>query len=244
MFPVICQIGSFQIYSYGVMMAVAVVVCSVLLSRDARSQGISSEEIYDFVFWIVLSGIIGARIFFVFLNFPFFWEHPTEIIMVQKGGLAWQGSLIVGTAVTLTYIRRKRWPLGKTLDMIAPYAALGQSIGRIGCFFNGCCYGREVFWGIYFPTHMARLHPTQLYDSIGLFLIYLILRKFRGAVTAPGRIFIAYLLFASAQRFIIEFFRADHETVWGGFSIFQWVSLAVFATAFYVNTRLKSRLPR
>src|SRR3989338_1435480 len=96
MFPTICTIGPLTIYSYGVMLAVAVVICSFLLSRDAQKLGIPKDVIYDFVFWVVLSGIIGARIFYIFLNWTFFVENPREIIMIQNGGLAWQGSLMAG----------------------------------------------------------------------------------------------------------------------------------------------------
>ncbi|OGX32122.1 MAG: prolipoprotein diacylglyceryl transferase, partial [Omnitrophica WOR_2 bacterium RIFCSPHIGHO2_01_FULL_48_9] len=170
MFPIILKIGPVTIYSYGLMMAVAVMVCVFLLSRDARSLGISSEKIFDFVFWVVLSGIAGARLFFILLNLDYFVRDPLEIVMLQKGGLAWQGSLIAGTVAALVYIRKQKLPLAPFLDIIAPYVALGQAIGRLGCFLNGCCYGKPLAWGIYFPVHQASLHPTQLYDALGLVL--------------------------------------------------------------------------
>ncbi len=161
--------------------------------------------------------------------------------MLQRGGLAWQGGLIFGTATAAWLIRKHRLSLWKTIDFFIPYAALGQSIGRIGCFLNGCCYGREVDWGIYFPVHQAHLHPTQLYDALGLFLIFWILKRYTVIRKKDGEVFVLYLLLASAQRFTIEFFRADHTIVFWGLSIFQVVSLAVISCAVYAYLFLKSR---
>ena len=241
MYPIIYKIGPFTIYSFGVMLALAVVVCTFLLSRDMKQAlGISSEKVFDFVFWVVMSGIIGARSFFVFLNFNYFLAHPTELIMVQKGGLAWQGSLLAGFVVSVWYIKKHKWPAGPFLDVVAPYIALGQAIGRIGCFLNGCCYGKPFKWGVYFPVHETVLHPTQLYDSLGLFLIFFILKKYQKILKIPGQVFLLYLFLTSTQRFIIEFFRADHEIL-GALSIFQWICLAIILITWYASTRLQSR---
>lgn len=154
---------SVTIYSYGFMLAVAVILCTFLLSRDARREGIETDVITDLVFWIVIGGIIGARFFYILLNYSFFVDHPFEVIMIQKGGLAWQGGLIFGALTAVSFIRRKKLFLPAVLDLVAPYLALGQSIGRVGCFLNGCCFGKEFAQGVYFPVHAARLHPTQLY---------------------------------------------------------------------------------
>ncbi|MFA5087867.1 MAG: prolipoprotein diacylglyceryl transferase [Candidatus Omnitrophota bacterium] len=223
------------------MMAIAVMVCTFLLLREARLLGFQPEIIVDLVFWVVLVGIAGARLFFVFLNFSYFVRHPLEIIMIHHGGLAWQGSLISGTLFGLGYIRRKKLPLRPVLDLLSPYIALGQAIGRIGCFLNGCCYGREIPWGIYFPVHEARLHPTQLYSAAGLFLIFLILKKFRAWSKKPGQVFVLYLVLASSLRFIVEFFRADHEAVFFGLSVFQSVSLLVLLIGLFYGIRLQLR---
>ena len=265
MHPLICKIGPFTVYSYGVMMALAVVVCARLLSKDAVKLKLKPEIVFDLVFWVVCAGILGARIFYVFLNLDYFWKNPVEIIQIQNGGLAWQGGLVAGMTTGIFYIRKHSLPLGKTLDLAAPYIALGHAIGRIGCFLNGCCYGKEVSWGIYFPIYHARLHPTQLYESVSLFFIFLILtglnrnsfneqrpelttnifrkvrKKYQQSNQVPGRVFIAYLFLASLERFVVEFFRADHLTTWLGLSIFQWVSLIVMSSAFYAYTVIKSR---
>ena len=238
---IICQIGPFTIYSYGLMFAIAVLVCAFFLSKDAAQKGISRETVFDLVFWVVLSGLIGARLFFVILNWKYFLQYPGEIINVQNGGLAFQGSLVFGTIAGLIYVKKNKLSLVTVIDLCAPYAALGQSIGRIGCFLNGCCFGKSVPWGIYFPVLKYRAYPTQLFDAIGLFVIFLFLKRMQKKSLLPGQIFVLYLVLASLLRFIVEFFRADHYHLFAGLSVYQWVCLGLIILAFYVNARLKSR---
>ena len=94
MYPIICKIGPVTVYAYGTMLALAVLICTALLSRDAKKEGISADFVVDFIFWVVLAGIVGARLFFIVLNFSFFLANPSEIVMLQNGGLAFQGGLI------------------------------------------------------------------------------------------------------------------------------------------------------
>ena len=220
------------IYSYGLMLAIAVVVCTSMMVRDARRKNIKADFIFDLVFWVIVGGIIGARLFYILLNYHFFLNNPDEIIMIQNGGLAWQGALILGAMAGTSLVKRRKLFLPDVLDLCAPYLALGQSIGRIGCFLNGCCYGKVVDGGIYFPVHSAYLHPTQLYDSAGLFIIFLILKRYQRSSSIPGLVFASYLILASALRFGVEFFRADHEIFFFGFSIFQFVCFGILMFAF------------
>ncbi len=241
MFPIICQFGPVTVYSYGLMLAISAVVCTFLASRDAKKINIPDGVIADLVFWTVITGILGARLFYILLNYRFFVEHPLEIVMIQNGGLAWHGGLFAATFAGIRFIRKKGLPLTTMLDLVAPYAALGESIGRIGCFLNGCCYGREVSWGIYFPIHHAHLHPTQLYTMAGLFILFLLLRRYRKISRIPGDVFVSYLFGAALLRFVIEFFRADHYVLVLGLSVYQWVCVVLIAVAAYVHLRLKSR---
>ena len=228
MHPILFSIGPITIYSYGVMLALAVLVCTYLLSRDAQRYNMSRDAAYDLVFWCILWGIIGARIFYILLVWPYYMNNLLEMFMLQKGGLAWQGGFLGGTLAGVWFVRRKKLSLRPVMDLVAPYIALGQSIGRIGCFLNGCCYGKPVAWGIYFPTHGARLHPTQLYEMAGLFIIFLILKYTRDKEHQSGFIFVYYLVLAGMERFIVEFFRADHDILWLQLSLTQFVALGVF----------------
>ncbi|MBI5415388.1 MAG: prolipoprotein diacylglyceryl transferase [Candidatus Omnitrophica bacterium] len=241
MHPVICQFGPVTVYSYGLMLAVAALVCGFLAAREARPTGIPSEVIYDLVFWLVISGVVGARLFFIFLNFSFFLENPVEIVMIQKGGLAWHGGLVAAGLTGIWFVRKKKLPLTRMLDLTAPYIALGEAIGRIGCFLNGCCYGRETPWGVYFPVHHARLHPTQLYSFAGLLVLFFVLKWYRRISSVPGDVFAAYLFGAAMLRFVVEFFRADHDILAGGLSVYQWICLVLMPLAVYVHYHFKSR---
>ena len=118
---------------------------------------------------------------------------------------------------------------------------LGQSIGRIGCFLNGCCYGKPVAWGIYFPTHNARLYPTQLFECVGLFIIFLILKKAQAKPHQAGFIFVFYLWLAAIERFIVEFYRADHDLLWLNLSLAQFVALGVFAAGLILMRVFKQK---
>lgn len=230
MHPILFTIGPITIYSYGVMLALAVLVCTFLLSIDAKRYHISQEMAYDLVFWCMLGGIIGARIFYTFIEWSYFSDNLLEILFIWKGGLAWQGGFAGGVLAGVCFARRHQLPLRPLLDLSAPYIALGQSIGRIGCFFNGCCYGKPVAWGIYYPTHGARLYPTQLFETAMLFIIFLILKRAQAKPHEAGFIFVFYLWLAAIERFIVEFYRADHVTYWLGLSLAQYIAVGVFAS--------------
>jgi len=229
MHPILFSIGPITIYSYGVMLALAVLVSTYLLSRDAKSYNIPKDTAYDLVFWCILWGIIGARIFYIFIAWPYYVNNLMEMLMLQKGGLAWQGGFLGGTLAGVWFVRRRKLSLRPLMDLVAPYIALGQSIGRIGCFLNGCCYGKPVSWGIYFPTHGARLHPTQLYEMAGLFIIFLILKWARTKPHQAGFIFVFYLVLAGLERFVVEFYRGDDDILGLGLKLTQFVALGVIA---------------
>ena len=223
------------------MLAIAVFVCGYLIAKAARRIDTNPEEIYDLIFWVVIAGVIGCRIFFILLNFDFFWQNPLETFMIQNGGLAWQGGLVFGLLTYLWYCRRKNWPALKLADLIAPYLALGQAIGRWGCFLNGCCYGKEVGWGIWEAHRGIHAHPTQIYLSFAAFVSFLILKKAGRVQKFDGRILILYFILEAVSRFTIEFYRADHTEIVFGLSIFQIVCIAIFITSVYAYAYLNRR---
>jgi phosphatidylglycerol---prolipoprotein diacylglyceryl transferase len=232
MHPIICTFGPFNLYSYGLMLALAVTISSLLACRRARVSAIDPDAVINLSFVMVVSGIIGARLFYVAANLQDYLQRPLEIVMVQHGGLAWFGGLIVGSLSAFAYLKIKKLPIYPMLDLLAPFVALGQSIGRIGCLLNGCCYGKASEFGIYFSVHDAVLIPTQVYSSLLLLLIFVVLRFAQEKPHREGKIFFLYLLLYSIKRFFIEFLRNDNPMVILGLTLFQVLSAVIFFIAF------------
>lgn len=227
----ICKFGPITVYSYGLMLVIAFVVSTFLAAAQAKREKIDPETIFNLSFTVFISGIIGARILYVLDNLNYYLRSPLEIIMLQKGGLAWFGGLILGSICGILYIKRKNLPVYKIIDLFAPFVALGQAIGRIGCFLNGCCYGKESAFGIYSPAQGAVLIPSQLYSALILVVIFVILRIMQERPHKNGEIFFTYLFFYSIKRFFVEYLRADNPVIIFGLTLFQILSIAVFILA-------------
>lgn len=236
------------------MVAFGFFVSAFLLSRKAPALGFEKDFFWSLSFWLLSGGLLGGRLMYIILNFDFFLQNPKEMFMLWRGGLVWYGGFLAGVFSALLYLKAHKAPLLRTLDIVAPYAALGQSIGRIGCFLNGCCYGRPAEWGIYFPAHGERLMPVQLFSSLDLLVIYVLLRLLQDRLASAGQektsilfpgppdfnragsrwqgcVFITYLLFLSLERFIMEFLRDDSSRGFSGFTIFQIISAVIFLSA-------------
>lgn len=243
MHPIICKIGPFTIYSYGLMLALAVITGSWLAARRARIEGIKPDIIFNLSFLAVVSGILGARIFYVIENLGYYIDNPLEIVMLQHGGLSWFGGMLAGAVAAALYLKDKKLGFYKILDLISPFIALGHSIGRIGCLLNGCCFGKPSFFGFYFPQQGRILMPAQAYSSLILLLIFVILRLLQERPHKEGQIFYTYLLLYSLARFFIEFMRGDHQALYLWLTLFQFISLAVFCLSLFMlicrNTRSK-----
>jgi len=219
MYPEICRIGPFTVYSYGLMLVVAFAVSSFLAGRQAKREGIDPEKIFNLSLVVFIFGVIGARIFYVAENIGYYAKNPLESIMLQHGGLSWFGGLLLGFILGVAYLKKNKLAVYKICDFVIPYVALGQAIGRIGCFLNGCCYGKV--WA-------QMLIPTQLYSSLALLAIFVILRLLQERPHWTGQIFFTYLLLYSVKRFLIEFWRGDNPAVLFHLSLFQIISIAVF----------------
>ncbi len=231
MSPEICRIGPFTIYAYGLMLVLAFFVSSYLASLQAKKEGFDPDLIFNLFFLVFISGIIGARAFYVLNDLSSYLRNPLEIIMLQHGGLAWFGGVIFGSLVAILFIKKNKLGLFRILDLLVPFIALGQAIGRIGCLLNGCCFGRVSALGIYFKVFDQVLIPTQLYSSLFLLLIFFILRFIQDRKHLPGTILCAYLFLYSVKRFFIEYFRDDSPRLFYGLTIFQLLSLAMFVVS-------------
>ncbi|MCM8816123.1 MAG: prolipoprotein diacylglyceryl transferase [Candidatus Omnitrophica bacterium] len=211
MHPVCFKIGNFVVYWYGVFVAMGVILTAFLFQREARKNGYSDEVSGKIIFYTVLAGIIGARIAHVFSYSHYYIRNPLEIIMIRNGGLAIQGGILFGMIGLILAARKFGTDVMKVLDMVAKYLPLGQAIGRIGCFFHGCCYGRpsEKWFAIKFPFLEKSVYPTQIYYFIGDIIIFSILYFFAKDKQNDGEITGWYFIFIGAFRYWIDQYRGD-----------------------------------
>jgi phosphatidylglycerol---prolipoprotein diacylglyceryl transferase len=217
MFPDLFSIGPMTVHTYGLFVALGFGAAIAITVKLGKEQGVSPQQVMDMAFVIILWAIVGSRLLYVFMNFPYFRDHPLDAFRIWQGGLVFSGGLIAVAPAMAWYLRRHHLSFWATGDLWAPALALGQALGRIGCFMAGCCFGRptDLPWGVVFthPNTLAPpnipLHPTQLYSflaGIGIFVVLMALysrRKF------AGQIFIWYLILHSTARLFVERFRAD-----------------------------------
>jgi len=220
MHPILLHIGPITIYTYGFCAALALLIAMGFLHYQAGKMELPRDPLMNLFFYSVIAGIVGSRIFYVLLYLPMYLENPLEIFMLWKGGLVFYGGFLCGLAFALIYIKKQKLPAGKVFDIVAVGAPLAHSIARIGCFFAGCCYGKpsNLPWAVTFnhPETLAHptgvcLHPTQLYNSLGNFTIFLILFLLSRSGRFPGKLFFIYLLIYGLFRSFIEIFRADRR---------------------------------
>jgi phosphatidylglycerol:prolipoprotein diacylglycerol transferase len=254
MHPRLFELGPITVYTYGVLLAVAYLAGLKLATTRAHSRGLEPSRVMDLGIIIIVAAIVGAKILLFAVDFDFYWSHPAEIFSLARSGGVFYGGLIAAVLVSFWYLRRHAMPLWATCDVFAPGIALGHAIGRLGCLFAGCCFGRPTSlpWGIVFSDPFAasyvgtplgvRLHPTQLYEAGAelVILAVLLLSERRGRAYA-GRTFWIYTLLYAISRFIIEFFRGDERGSLLGLSTSQFISVVLVPLSVYMLIRLARR---
>lgn len=217
MFPVLFRIGSFEVTSFGAMVALGAALGILLLRRELARSAIDVQKGTDVALVGVLGGMLGAKLLYVFEH----WAEPLSDTLLSRGGMSWFGGLTGGLLAGLAVIAWQRLPLMTVLAAAAPAITLGQAVGRIGCFLVGDDYGRATTlpWGIAFPQGLPptleRVHPTQLYEAAILFpLTWLLIRMRRGGM-ADRKVFGYYLVMAGGVRFVIELARVNVPVLLG-----------------------------
>ncbi|MBI3321490.1 MAG: prolipoprotein diacylglyceryl transferase [Candidatus Omnitrophica bacterium] len=238
MHPILAKLGPITLYTYGAMLVVAFAVATWLASRAAAAwppsrSPISAEQAVDFSCYALLGGLVGGRLLYVLLEWEWFAQAPLEMFALWHGGLVWYGGFLGGTLAGWLYTRVKRLDFLRVMDHFIPFLALGHAIGRLGCFLNGCCYGKptQAWCGVLLPGHDGLVLPTQLFEAFGLLVVFLILRPLqRQSVKArPGRVLGGYLILYGGLRFFLESLRGD-QTAWRmGLTLQQVVSIGMAA---------------
>lgn len=239
MFPKLLELGPLNVYSYGLLLALAYLLGLQLALRRAGAAGLDPNRVMDLGIWVVLSALVGAKLLLVVIDLPHFLANPGDIFSMVRSAGVFYGGLILAVTVGFWYMRRHGLPMWTTADLFAPGIALGHVIGRLGCFMAGCCFGRptDLPWAVTFshplaaeivgtPLHVP-LHPTQLYESFAelVILVGLLVLEKRGR-PFPGRTFWGYMVAYAITRFVIEGFRGDDRgVVFGLWSTSQFISL-------------------
>ena len=192
-----------------------------LLRRRALREGLPEAKIFDLSLYILAAAILGAKLLLVAVEWRHYLARPRDLVDVLQSGGVFYGGLICATVVAILYMRKHDLPAWKVCDMAAPSVALGEAIGRWGCFAAGCCYGKQWHgpWAVTFHDEFARnqvgtplnvpLHPTQLYLSLNAFLIFLVLTWAWKRRSYDGEIFWLYVLLYAITRGVLEIFRGD-----------------------------------
>jgi phosphatidylglycerol:prolipoprotein diacylglycerol transferase len=219
MFPDLISIGPLTIHTYGFFVALGFAVGIWTATRVGKRQGVPSQQVMDMAFVMIVWAIIGSRLFYVLINFSYYKAQPLDIIKLWQGGLVFSGGLVATAAAMLWYLKRHCLSFWSTGDLWAPSLALGQAIGRIGCYMAGCCYGRPTgsAWGVVFthPKSLAPLniplYPTQVFEAFAGFAIFLVLIYLHGKRKFEGQVFLWYLILHSTARLLVERFRGDER---------------------------------
>ncbi|HMD86685.1 MAG TPA: prolipoprotein diacylglyceryl transferase [Terriglobia bacterium] len=225
MHPILISIGSFHLPTYGTLLVLAILGGIFTAMRLGRRAGLDSALILDFCTWLILVALVGAKILMVLTDWSYYRANPGEIFSFSTfmAGGVFYGGFLAALFFTIWYVRVQKLSFWKLADVLAPGVALGQSVGRLGCFSAGCDYGKPTTapWGVVFTSTFAhevggvplgvRLHPAQLYESITTFIIFGLLLWWFPRKQRDGDIFLGYVGVYAAARFFLEFLRGDED---------------------------------
>ncbi len=259
MYPELFRIGNFPINTYGLLLAAGMILALFVAAKLAARDGLPREKIYDLGLWTLVGGLLGSKLLM------FFTDESVNVFTLDflRSGGVYYGGLLGGLATVFFLVHYYKLNFWKVADAFVPAVALGQAIGRQGCFAAGCCWGKptNLPWGVHFtelghettgvpiydPEGLAlHLHPTQLYESIAMFLVFGLLVLLHRRKRFDGQVLIAYGIIYSIVRFTIEFFRDDPRgdflglTTMTGLSTSQIISLIVaFGAMIFLFRRLR-----
>lgn len=271
MYPTLFEIGNFQITSFGLMLGLSFIVAGLVASPEFERKGYDREVAWSLVLGSLVGGIIGAKLYYAFLNWPSLVRNPLGTVF-SRSGLVWYGGLLGGALGVIYVLRREGLRLGHVADVAALSVPAAYAVGRMGCFLVGDDYGKptDSWVGLAFPegappstagnmrdyfgadipasipdTQLLEVHPTQLYE-IGLtVLILFFLWRIRRHRHRPGWLFSLYLLLAGLERGFVEFFRVKDDRFFGPFTLAQLISLLlILGGAYGVWTLRKQRSAR
>ena len=243
MYPVLFRIGSFEITSFGVLVAIAALVGIWLFGRELARSGLPRDAV-DAAIAGVIGGLVGAKVLW---TVEFLGDQPVTDLLFSRGGLSWFGGLAGGVGTGLWMLWRRRVPIVPALAAATPALAVGHAIGRVGCFLVGDDYGRpsDLPWAVAFPKGLpptdVPVHPTQIYEAIALVGIAWALVRWRRADVADAVVLGRYFVLAGLTRFAIEFIRVNARLL-GPFTLAHSISFVLIAIGLVMILRQRMRV--
>lgn len=242
MYPILLATPWFNVYTYGLLMAAGYSLGTAWILYEARKDGLNREAIFDMLIIQLIVGVCGSRLLFVLEYTP---EKLTfsDFFAFEQGGLTFYGAVISSFIFDLLYLKLRKIPFWRVMDCVGFGLPLGIVLARLGCFFNGCCYGIacNCAWGFEFEHagHGLR-HPTQLYESISGLAIFVILQYLRRFRRNYGEAFLACMALYGFFRFFIEFLRAENPEIFFGLKLSQMIGVAAIALSFIAWKKIDS----
>lgn len=241
-------IGDVELYFYGLFYGLGWLLAILVIARYfAKKDGISPQKITMLGWWAVLAATFGGKLLWIFVNYYLYKDDPLRLFKIWDTGIVFYGGFVGACLMTVWYTKVNNMNLWETLDTSTPAILFGHGVGRIGCFLNGCCYGTETDlpWGVVFPDEHINggvsLHPTQLYSSFNLFLLFAFMVFFRRYKKFHGHIFWLYVVLYSVNRFLLEFLRGDDRGhfIFASLSTSQTVGMIMFVVGIFMLNYLK-----
>ncbi len=243
--PIAFSLGALHVRWYGIIITTGVVIAVVLSMREARRRSINPDDVIDLLFWMLPIGLIGARLYYVIFEWQYYAANPGDIIKIWNGGLAIYGGLIAAIIVLLIFCRHRKIPTWLLLDVVAPTVILAQAIGRWGNFMNQEAYGAKTTLSFLQSLHLpnfiiqqmniagAYRQPTFLYESVWSLIGFILLMSLRHRhhLFKQGEIFLAYIIWYSFGRAIIEGMRTDSLYLFANIRVSQLLSAILFVGA-------------
>ncbi len=215
------RIGPLTLHTYGALLAAAFLIGLWVAGRQARRQGLDAAKLTDLAIYVLIAGLVGAKLLLLVTEWTYYSENPGELFSILQSGGVFYGGLLGGLLVAWWYTQRHGIDGWRAADALVPGLAIGQAIGRLGCFAAGCCYGKptDLPWGVTFTDiYAARavgtpldysLHPTQIYESLFTLLIFFGLLLVSERKRFHGQVVLTYISVYAIARFGVEFVRGD-----------------------------------
>ncbi len=227
------HVGPLTLHMYGLLIAVGYLSALLISERRAKKRGMDTDILYGIFWCAIFGGAAGSKLLYYMVNIQDILKDPSILWDFQNGWVVY-GGILGGVFAGLAYCRYKKVDVVKYLDLVLPAVAFAQGCGRIGCFFAGCCYGRETdsvlsiqYWQSSYAPNGVKLVPTQIYSSIGDFALAFLLMAYAKREPKKGKVAACYCIFYSIGRFIIEIFRNDYRGALGALSTSQIISVLI-----------------